>query len=217
MADEQTQGRRPDHHQEVRQPAALQHAIVELHHARGPVADDPRRDRFPGARRQDRRRHHPPDPDPDHHGGGNARRADAADQLPAPADLDVRQFDAVADAALPRSDDGQFPRQPAQAAGNLEDEHGRRTRFAKLAETNMAMFKAAASAFMPGAKPAEPPPRQARRRAATSSPRCASRWPRCSRSSTSCASSFPDARVAALGRARHFEPQVIRCPPSAMP
>ena len=30
--------------------------------------------------------------------------------------------------------------------------------FSRLAETNMAMFKAAASAFMPGAKPAEPPP-----------------------------------------------------------
>jgi polyhydroxyalkanoate synthesis regulator protein len=28
--------------------------------------------------------------------------------------------------------------------------------FAKMAETNMAMFKAAASAFMPGAKAAEP-------------------------------------------------------------
>ena len=28
---------------------------------------------------------------------------------------------------------------------------------AKMAESNMAMFKAAASAFMPGAKPAEPP------------------------------------------------------------
>ena len=30
--------------------------------------------------------------------------------------------------------------------------------FARMAETNMAMFKAATSAFMPGAKPAEPPP-----------------------------------------------------------
>jgi polyhydroxyalkanoate synthesis repressor PhaR len=30
--------------------------------------------------------------------------------------------------------------------------------FAKLAETNMAMFQAAASAFMPGAKPAAPTP-----------------------------------------------------------
>ena len=30
--------------------------------------------------------------------------------------------------------------------------------FAKLAETNMKMFQAAASAFVPGSKPAEPPP-----------------------------------------------------------
>jgi polyhydroxyalkanoate synthesis repressor PhaR len=30
--------------------------------------------------------------------------------------------------------------------------------FAKLAENNMKMFQAAASAFIPGAKPAEPPP-----------------------------------------------------------
>ena len=30
--------------------------------------------------------------------------------------------------------------------------------FAQLAETNMKMFQAAASAFIPGAKPAEPPP-----------------------------------------------------------
>ena len=30
--------------------------------------------------------------------------------------------------------------------------------FAQLAETNMEMFQAAASAFIPGAKPAEPPP-----------------------------------------------------------
>ena len=30
--------------------------------------------------------------------------------------------------------------------------------FAQLAENNMKMFQAAASAFMPGAKPAEPPP-----------------------------------------------------------
>ena len=124
--DERRTGRRAHHHQEIRQPAALQHALVELHHARRPVADDPRGDRFPGARRQDRQRHHPPDPHPDHHGGGSARRADAADQLPAPADLDVRQLDAGADAALPRSDDGQFPRQPAQAAGDLEGEHGAR-------------------------------------------------------------------------------------------
>ena len=33
--------------------------------------------------------------------------------------------------------------------------------FAQLAETNMKMFQAAASAFMPGAKPAEPPPKSA--------------------------------------------------------
>ena len=30
--------------------------------------------------------------------------------------------------------------------------------FAKMAETNMKMFQAAASAFVPGSKPAEPPP-----------------------------------------------------------
>ena len=33
---------------------------------------------------------------------------------------------------------------------------------AKLAETNMKMFQAATSAFMPGAKPAEPPPAKAK-------------------------------------------------------
>ena len=46
------------------------------------------------------------------------------DRLPAPADLDVRQFDAGDDAAVPRSLDGKLPRQPGEAAGRVEGEHG---------------------------------------------------------------------------------------------
>ena len=82
---------------------------------------------------------------------------------------------------------------------------------AKLAETNMAMFQAAASAFMPGAKrarsrgrrssPATPSPRGADERRPRRAAR--SRWPRCRRSSTSWASrpvrAFAPAPRAATG------------------
>jgi polyhydroxyalkanoate synthesis regulator protein len=72
-------------------------------------------------------------------------------------DRDVRQLDAGNDAALSRSVDGQLPRQPAQAAETWQASMGPDA-LAKLAETNMAIFKAATAAFTPGAKPSEPAP-----------------------------------------------------------
>ncbi len=58
--------------------------------------------------------------------------------------------------------------------------------FSRLAETNMAMFKAAASAFIPKGAGRVRQPIPSRR---ASSMRCASRWRRCSASSTSLANS----------------------------
>jgi polyhydroxyalkanoate synthesis repressor PhaR len=168
--DEQANGQRAHHHQEIRQPAPLQHAVFQLHHARGPLADDPRRGRFPGLDAKT----------------GNDITHQILTQI-------IMEEESHGEQMLPIS----FLRQLISMYGNsmqqlmphyleatMDNFRANQLKLqetwkasmgpdalAKMAETNMAMFKAAASAFMPGGKPlgGEPP-------AAT--PRVAGRRPR---------------------------------------
>ena len=101
------QVRRADHHQEVRQPAALQHRHQHLCDARRPRHHGEGRRGFRGLRRQDQRGHHPLGADADHlRAGKQGRRPEPpADQLPAPADPLLRRQHADDGAALSRSVD----------------------------------------------------------------------------------------------------------------
>jgi polyhydroxyalkanoate synthesis regulator protein len=104
---------------------------------------------FQGTGCQDRDRHHPPDPHPDHHGRRNcARRTDAARQLPAPADLDVRQFDAGLVPHYLEASMDQFRANQSKLREAFEASLTGNP-LAKLAQQNLAIFKAAASAFVP--------------------------------------------------------------------
>ena len=168
MADDQRTG----HHQEIRQPAALQHRHEHLRHARRPRRHGEGRRGFRRLRRQDRRGHHPLGADPDHLRAGEQGRAEpAADHVPAPAHPLLRRQHADAGAALsrsrrsiadprageiPRADDAGVRRRPF---GPLEDQVRR----------NMEMFERTFAMFTPFARARPSRRRQAatpRRRAA---------------------------------------------------
>ena len=74
------------HHQEIREPPALQHRNEHLCDAGRPRVHGQGRRRFSGLRRQDRRRHHPLRARPDHlRAGEQGRPEPVADHFPAPA------------------------------------------------------------------------------------------------------------------------------------
>src|SRR5579859_1993102 len=101
--------RRARRHQEVRQPAALQHRVFQLRHPRTPLRDGEAERRLRGLRRQDQRGHHPFGPHPDHlRGGEPAGPKPVADPVPAAADRLLRQLHAGLPALLSRTVAGQL-------------------------------------------------------------------------------------------------------------
>src|SRR6266540_2826454 len=101
---ERTNGCGTGHHQEIRQPAALQYRHEHLRHARRPRGHGEGGRGFHRPRRQDRRGHHPPSLGTDHFRAGEQGGAEPdADRLSAPAHPLLRRQYADAGPALSRS------------------------------------------------------------------------------------------------------------------